>query len=96
MLTDYVEGMEEEFDIGTEIDTWETGDELWDKAKWWLAHDEERQAAGRAAHGGTLRDTLGVRLTQSATELGRLRPMLPRCQRGLGRAGTRAGAWPRR
>jgi len=49
MLSDYVEGMEEEFDIGTEIDTWETVDELRDKASWWLAHDDQRQAAGRAA-----------------------------------------------
>lgn len=49
MLTDYVEGIEEEFDIGTEIDTWESVDELRDKATWWLQHDEQRQAAGRAA-----------------------------------------------
>ena len=49
MLTDYVEGIEEEFDIGTEIDTWETLDELLDKAEWWLRHDDERRAAGLAA-----------------------------------------------
>ena len=49
MLTDYVEGMEEEFDIGREIDTWETVEELRDKAAWWLRHDDEREAAGRAA-----------------------------------------------
>jgi len=44
-----VEGIEEEFDIGTEIDTWETLDELLDKAEWWLRHDDERRAAGLAA-----------------------------------------------
>jgi len=49
MLTDYVEGIEEEFDIGTEIDTWETLDELRDKATWWLRHDDERTAAGQAS-----------------------------------------------
>ena len=49
MLSDYVEGMEEEFDIGGEIDTWETVEELRDKAAWWLRHDDEREAAGRAA-----------------------------------------------
>ncbi len=49
MLTDYVEGIEEEFDIGTEIDTWTTLEELRDKATWWLRHDEKRQAAGQAA-----------------------------------------------
>ena len=49
MLTDYVEGIEEEFEIGSEIDTWETIDELRDKAIWWLRHDDKREAAGRAA-----------------------------------------------
>ena len=49
MLTDYVEGIEEEFDIGTEIDTWASVDELRDKAQWWLRHDDKRRAAGQAA-----------------------------------------------
>ncbi|MEE2658739.1 MAG: glycosyltransferase [Candidatus Latescibacterota bacterium] len=49
MLTDYVNGMEEVFDIGTGIDTWESVEELTDKARWWLAHDEERQRAARSA-----------------------------------------------
>ena len=49
MLTDYVEGIEEEFEIGSESDTWETIDELRDKAIWWLRHDDKREAAGRAA-----------------------------------------------
>ena len=49
MLTDYVEGMEEVFDIGTQIDTWKTREELRDKAAWWLAHpDQRREAAQRA------------------------------------------------
>jgi hypothetical protein len=49
MLTDYVEGIEEIFEIGAEIDTWETLEELQDKAKWWLAHDQEREQAARRA-----------------------------------------------
>ncbi|MBT3343875.1 MAG: glycosyltransferase family 1 protein [Gemmatimonadetes bacterium] len=49
MLTDYVEGIEEEFEIGTQIDTWESLDELREKATWWLRHDEKRQEAGLAA-----------------------------------------------
>jgi hypothetical protein len=49
MLTDYVEGIEEIFSIGTEIDTWRTLEELQDKAKWWLAHDREREQAARRA-----------------------------------------------
>ncbi len=49
MLTDHVEGIEDIFDIGTEIDTWTTLEELREKARWWLAHDTEReQAAARA------------------------------------------------
>ena len=49
MLTDYVEGIEEVFEIGKEIDTWNCLEELQDKAKWWLEHDNQRkQAAARA------------------------------------------------
>jgi hypothetical protein len=56
MLTDYVNGIEEIFDIGEEIDTWETLEELKDKAAWWLRHDDERQAAARRAQERILRD----------------------------------------
>lgn len=56
MLTDYVKGMEEIFDIGEEIDTWETLDELKDKASWWLRHDEKREAAARRAQERILRE----------------------------------------
>lgn len=49
MLTDYVAGMEEVFDIGQEIDTYESLQELEEKARWWLAHDQERVQAGRRA-----------------------------------------------
>ena len=49
MLTDHVEGIEEIFEIGKEIDTWSSLDELKEKAQWWLAHDQQRaQAAARA------------------------------------------------
>ena len=56
MLTDYVEGIEEVFELGTEIDTWTTREELVDKARWWLAHDEERTCAGRRAQERILRE----------------------------------------
>jgi len=49
MLTDYVNGIEEIFELGQEIDTWQTLDELKDKAKWWLNHDRQRQAAAKRA-----------------------------------------------
>jgi spore maturation protein CgeB len=44
-----VDGIEEVFDVGTEIDTWNSIDELRDKARWWLRHEDKRQAAGVAA-----------------------------------------------
>lgn len=56
MLTDHVEGIEEVFEIGTEIDTWTTREELVDKARWWLARDEERTRAGRRAQERILRE----------------------------------------
>ena len=49
MLTDRVAGMEEVFEIGREIDTYESLEELRDKVRWWLAHEEERVQAGRRA-----------------------------------------------
>ena len=56
MLTDYVEGIEEIFEIGSEIDTWKSVEELRDKAVWWLAHDDERQAAARKAQERIMRE----------------------------------------
>jgi hypothetical protein len=56
MLTDYVAGMEEVFEIGEDIDTWKTLDEMHEKAEWWLAHDAKRQAAGRRAQSRILQE----------------------------------------
>ena len=56
MLTDYVEGIEEIFEIGTEIDTWRTLDELKEKAQWWLAHDKQREQAATRAQQRILND----------------------------------------
>ena len=56
MLTDYVEGIEEIFDIGEEIDTWETLDEMREKAEWWLANETKREAAGRRAQARILQE----------------------------------------
>ena len=49
MLTDYVVGIEDIFDVGKEIDTWKSLDELKDKAQWWLDHDDQRQQAAKRA-----------------------------------------------
>ena len=56
MLTDYVEGIEEVFELGVEIDTWRTREELLEKARWWLDRDEERARAGRQAQERVLRE----------------------------------------
>ena len=56
MLTDHVEGVEEVFDVGAQIDTWRTLEELCDKARWWLAHDAERARAARSARERVLRE----------------------------------------
>ena len=56
MLTDYVEGIEEVFEIGKEIDTWKSLEELQDKAKWWLEHDNQREQAAARAQQRILRD----------------------------------------
>ena len=56
MLTDYVEGIEEVFEVGKEIDTWRSIEELQEKAKWWLEHDEEREKAARRAQERILKE----------------------------------------
>ena len=56
MLTDYVEGIEEVFELGVEIDTWKTREELEEKARWWLGRGEERAQAGRRAQERVLRE----------------------------------------
>ena len=68
MLTDYVEGIEEVFEIGTEIDTWQTLEELQDKATWWLAHDQEREQAARRAQERILQEYGNVTYARKLVE----------------------------
>lgn len=56
MLCDHVKGIEETWDIGNEIDTWLALDELEQQIRWWLTHDEEREACARRAQERTLRE----------------------------------------
>ncbi len=56
MLTDYVAGIEEVFDIGTEIDTWTDLEELRHKARWWLEHDTHRKNAATRAQDRILKE----------------------------------------
>jgi len=48
MLTEYVPGIEEYFEIGREIDCFENADEMIEKIEYYLKHDEERRAMARA------------------------------------------------
>lgn len=68
MLTDHVEGIEDIFEIGSEIDTWKTVEELRDKAKWWLAHDREREQAARRAQRRIFREYGNVAYARKLVE----------------------------
>lgn len=50
LLTDRVPYLEEYFDIGREISTFESTDDLIEKARHWLAHPDERAAVAEAGY----------------------------------------------
>ena len=56
MLCDHVNGIEETFDVGKEIDTWRSLEELRDKAAWWLSHERGRKAAAQQAQHRLLKE----------------------------------------
>ena len=68
MLTDYVAGIEEIFDVGTEIDTWADLDELQQKARWWLEHETQRKNAAARAQDRILREYGNVAYARKLTE----------------------------
>jgi spore maturation protein CgeB len=55
-LTEHQEELAEFFEIGREIETFRSQDELLDKARFYLAHDEPRERIRRAGHARALRD----------------------------------------
>ena len=67
LLTDWKPNLHELFEIGQEVETYQTADELAGKIKYYLdpAHDKERQAVARAGQARTLRDhTYEIRMRE--------------------------------
>lgn len=56
LLTDQLEGLDELFVPGRELVTYADGDELVDKASWYLDHSDERAEIAAAGQARTLRD----------------------------------------
>jgi len=50
ILTDYCDELEELFNIGKEIETYRSSDELLEKVSYYLAHDHEREKIAEAGH----------------------------------------------
>ena len=50
VLSEYAPGIERLFDVGAEIDVFRSADELVDKVRYYLAHDEVREAMAARAH----------------------------------------------
>lgn len=55
-MVEYLEELEEFFDIGKEIVCYRGPDDLVDKIRYYLSHDDEREAIRRAGHERCLRD----------------------------------------
>ena len=68
MLTDYVAGIEDVFEVGTEIDTWTDLEELGQKARWWLEHDAERNNAAARAQDRILKEYGNVAYARKLSE----------------------------
>jgi spore maturation protein CgeB len=81
-LTGWIEELAELYEIGKEIVCYRSRAELVDLARWYLAHEDQRQTIARAGHARALRDHTWQRRFQDLfAELGR---------RGILRAGVTA------
>jgi len=56
LLTSYAAGLDEYYEIGKEVEAFHSTDEMIDKAKYYLAHDAQRQKIADAGYERTLRD----------------------------------------
>jgi spore maturation protein CgeB len=67
LLTDYKDNLHELFEIGKEVETYKTKEELADKVKYYLTHEKERGKIARAGQKRTLKDhTYEVRMKELA------------------------------
>jgi spore maturation protein CgeB len=55
-LTGWMEEMALHYEVGKEIVCYRSPEELKDLARWYLAHEDERERIGRAGHARALRD----------------------------------------
>ena len=56
LITDHKDNLGELFEVGTEIESYRDADELVEKVRYYLDHDEERLRIARAGQARTLRD----------------------------------------
>jgi glycosyltransferase involved in cell wall biosynthesis len=56
LITDYKDNLNELFEIGKEIETYKTKEELLEKIKYYLEHDDQRQKIALAGQARTLKD----------------------------------------
>lgn len=71
LLSEFVEGIGEFFEIGEEIVCFETYDELLDKIRYYLSHESERRSIAEAGYKRTISDhTAERRLNEIFTEIG--------------------------
>lgn len=75
LLTDAKVNLPDLFEPGTEVVVYETADDLVDRVRHFLAHEDERSAVARAGQARTLRDhTYAVRMAELVEILERNRP----------------------
>lgn len=71
LLTGHAENLEEYYEIGKEIVTFTSTEEMIDKIKYYLAHDAEREAIAKAGYERTMKDhTYSTRLDHIFTKIG--------------------------
>ena len=56
VLTEYVPGIEEVFEVGTEVETFDSKEELLAKIRYYLAHHAEREQIAERGHSRAMRD----------------------------------------
>ncbi len=74
LLTGHPENLEEYYEIGKEVVTFNNTDEIIEKTKYYLAHDAEREAIANAGYERTMKDhTYSTRFNEIFSKAGLLR-----------------------